>query len=160
MSRISQCFKRLKADGQTALISYITAGDPEPWVTVPMLHALVDAGADILELGVPFSDPLSDGPVIQKYYAPFIGGERVVEYRVYKAQFMLNPAISIAAKRTHNWFLYPIGYDRTISEIFDDYQLNGTSDELINRFGISLLYLELLLDYLAIIYILYLFIKT
>ena len=66
MSRISQCFKRLKADGQTALISYITAGDPEPWVTVPMLHALVDAGADILELGVPFSDPMSDGPVIQK----------------------------------------------------------------------------------------------
>lgn len=66
MSRISQCFEKLKADGQTALISYITAGDPEPWVTVPMLHALVDAGADILELGVPFSDPMSDGPVIQK----------------------------------------------------------------------------------------------
>lgn len=66
MSRISQCFQKLKADGQTALIPYITAGDPEPWVTVPMLHALVDAGADILELGVPFSDPMSDGPVIQK----------------------------------------------------------------------------------------------
>jgi tryptophan synthase alpha chain len=66
VSRISQCFEKLKADGQTALISYITAGDPEPWVTVPMLHALVDAGADILELGVPFSDPMSDGPVIQK----------------------------------------------------------------------------------------------
>jgi len=66
VSRISQCFEKLKLDGQTALISYITAGDPEPWVTVPMLHALVDAGADILELGVPFSDPMSDGPVIQK----------------------------------------------------------------------------------------------
>ena len=66
MSRISQCFEKLKADGRTALISYITGGDPEPWVTVPMLHALVDAGADILELGVPFSDPMSDGPVIQK----------------------------------------------------------------------------------------------
>ncbi|RKZ98564.1 MAG: tryptophan synthase subunit alpha [Gammaproteobacteria bacterium] len=66
MSRISQCFKKLKADGQTALISYITAGDPEPWVTVPILHALVDAGADILELGIPFSDPMSDGPAIQK----------------------------------------------------------------------------------------------
>jgi tryptophan synthase alpha chain len=66
MSRISQCFERLKADGQTALIPYITAGDPEPWVTVPLLHALVDAGADIIELGVPFSDPMSDGPVIQK----------------------------------------------------------------------------------------------
>jgi tryptophan synthase alpha chain len=66
MSRIKQCFQKLKADGQTALIPYITAGDPEPWVTVPMLHALVDAGADILELGIPFSDPMSDGPVIQK----------------------------------------------------------------------------------------------
>jgi len=66
MSRIKGCFEKLKADGQTALITYITAGDPEPWVTVPMLHALVDAGANILELGIPFSDPMSDGPVIQK----------------------------------------------------------------------------------------------
>ena len=66
MNRIKNCFEKLKADGQTALIPYITAGDPEPWVTVPMLHALVDAGANILELGVPFSDPMSDGPVIQK----------------------------------------------------------------------------------------------
>lgn len=66
MSRISQCFENLKKDGQTALIPYITAGDPEPWVTVPVMHALVEAGADILELGIPFSDPMSDGPVIQK----------------------------------------------------------------------------------------------
>jgi tryptophan synthase alpha chain len=66
MSRISQCFENLEAEGRTALIPYITAGDPEPWVTVPLLHALVDAGADIIELGVPFSDPMSDGPVIQK----------------------------------------------------------------------------------------------
>ena len=66
MSRISQCFDTLQQQGKTALISYITAGDPEPWVTVPTLHALVDAGADILELGIPFSDPMSDGPVIQK----------------------------------------------------------------------------------------------
>jgi len=66
MSRISQCFENLTKDGQTALIPYITAGDPEPWVTVPVMHALVEAGADILELGIPFSDPMSDGPVIQK----------------------------------------------------------------------------------------------
>jgi len=66
MSRIKGCFEKLEADGQTALITYITAGDPEPWVTVPVLHALVDAGANILELGIPFSDPMSDGPVIQK----------------------------------------------------------------------------------------------
>ncbi|MBT3505969.1 MAG: tryptophan synthase subunit alpha, partial [Piscirickettsiaceae bacterium] len=66
MSRISQCFEQLKADGQTALIPYITAGDPEPLVTVPMLHALVESGANLLELGIPFSDPMADGPVIQK----------------------------------------------------------------------------------------------
>jgi tryptophan synthase alpha chain len=66
MSRINQCFEKLKAEGRTALIPYITAGDPEPWVTVSLMHALVDSGADIIELGVPFSDPMSDGPVIQK----------------------------------------------------------------------------------------------
>ncbi len=66
MSRISQCFDQLRVDGQTALIPYITAGDPEPWVTVPMLHAMVEAGANVLELGIPFSDPMADGPVIQK----------------------------------------------------------------------------------------------
>ena len=66
MSRISHCFAQLKLDGKTALIPYITAGDPEPWVTVPMLHAFVEAGANLLELGVPFSDPMSDGPAIQK----------------------------------------------------------------------------------------------
>ena len=66
MSRIKSCFEQLKTAGKTALIPYITAGDPKPWVTVPMLHAMVEAGADILELGVPFSDPMSDGPVIQK----------------------------------------------------------------------------------------------
>ncbi len=76
MSRIKGCFEKLKADGQTALITYITAGDPEPWVTVPMLHALVDAGADILEVGIPFSDPMSDGPVIQK------ACERALKYNV------------------------------------------------------------------------------
>jgi len=66
MSRIGQTFDRLKAAGRTALIPYITAGDPHPDMTVAMMHALVEAGADMLELGVPFSDPMADGPVIQK----------------------------------------------------------------------------------------------
>ena len=65
MSRIAGRFAELRAAGRKALIPYITAGDPEPGVTVPLLHALVAAGADILELGVPFSDPMADGPVIQ-----------------------------------------------------------------------------------------------
>jgi tryptophan synthase alpha chain len=55
----------LRAQGRKALIPYITAGDPQPAVTVPMMHALVAAGADIIELGVPFSDPMADGPVVQ-----------------------------------------------------------------------------------------------
>lgn len=65
MGRINQCFESLKAEGRKALIPYVTAGDPQPSVTVPLMHALVDAGANIIELGVPFSDPMADGPVIQ-----------------------------------------------------------------------------------------------
>ena len=66
MSRISQTFERLKASGRGALIPYVTAGDPDPATTVPLLHAMVEAGADVLEIGVPFSDPMADGPVIQR----------------------------------------------------------------------------------------------
>lgn len=66
MSRIAACFARLQAESRKALIPYITAGDPNPQVTVPLLHALVKAGADIIEVGVPFSDPMADGPVIQQ----------------------------------------------------------------------------------------------
>ncbi len=65
MSRIKQCFADLKANNQKALISYVTAGDPHPTETVAIMHALVEAGTDIIELGVPFSDPMADGPVIQ-----------------------------------------------------------------------------------------------
>ncbi len=66
MSRLAQKFAELKASGRKALIPFITAGDPYPEFTVPMLHAMVDAGADVIELGVPFSDPMADGPVIQR----------------------------------------------------------------------------------------------
>lgn len=66
MSRIQSVFATLKAQGKKALIPYITAGDPHPEQTVPLLHALVASGADMIELGVPFSDPMADGPVIQR----------------------------------------------------------------------------------------------
>ena len=66
MSRISSCFSELKARKRTALLPFITAGDPHPEVTVGLMHDLVEAGADIIELGVPFSDPMADGPVIQR----------------------------------------------------------------------------------------------
>lgn len=65
MSRIASLFTTLKQQGKQALIPYITAGDPQPSATVGLMHALVGAGADIIELGVPFSDPMADGPVIQ-----------------------------------------------------------------------------------------------
>jgi tryptophan synthase alpha chain len=66
MSRIQSVFSALKAQGKKALIPYITAGDPHPDQTVPLMHALVASGADMIELGVPFSDPMADGPVIQR----------------------------------------------------------------------------------------------
>lgn len=65
MSRIKVCMQKLQNEGRKALIPYIVAGDPNPEFTVPMLHALVTSGADILEIGVPFSDPMAEGPVIQ-----------------------------------------------------------------------------------------------
>ncbi len=65
MSRISKRFEQLEAQNREALIPFVTAGDPQPDVTVPLMHAMVGAGASIIELGVPFSDPMADGPVIQ-----------------------------------------------------------------------------------------------
>jgi len=66
MSRIAAKFESLRAQSRKALIPYITAGDPQPGITVSIMHAMVEAGADIIELGVPFSDPMADGPVIQR----------------------------------------------------------------------------------------------
>jgi tryptophan synthase alpha chain len=65
MSRLAATFAALKAGRRTGLIPYITAGDPHPKHTVALMHALVRGGADVIELGVPFSDPMADGPVIQ-----------------------------------------------------------------------------------------------
>ncbi|RCS58061.1 tryptophan synthase subunit alpha [Parvibium lacunae] len=66
MSKIAHRLASLKAQGRKGLIPFITAGDPHPELTVPLLHALVRGGADVIELGVPFSDPMADGPVIQR----------------------------------------------------------------------------------------------
>lgn len=76
MSRIGERFSQLRAAGKKALIPFITAGDPMPEVTVDLMHDLVSAGADIIELGIPFSDPMADGPVIQR------ASERALEYHV------------------------------------------------------------------------------
>jgi tryptophan synthase alpha chain len=66
MSRIKSAFERLNGEGRKALIPFITAGDPDVALTLPLMHTLVEAGADIIELGVPFSDPMADGPTIQR----------------------------------------------------------------------------------------------
>ncbi len=66
MSRISSAFTRLGKERRKALIPFITAGDPHPGLTLPLMRALVEGGADIIELGVPFSDPMADGPTIQR----------------------------------------------------------------------------------------------
>ncbi|MFA6970403.1 MAG: tryptophan synthase subunit alpha [Gallionella sp.] len=66
MSRIQATFDKLKQHNRRALIPFFTAGDPSPAMTVPLMHAMVAAGADVIELGVPFSDPMADGPTIQR----------------------------------------------------------------------------------------------
>jgi len=74
--RIAECFAAAKQAGRKVLVPFITAGDPDPGSTVAVMHALADAGADLIELGVPFSDPMADGPVIQS------ASERAIEKHV------------------------------------------------------------------------------
>ena len=76
MSRIQTVFTSLKTSNKKALIPYITAGDPHPTQTVNLLHTLVKTGADMIELGIPFSDPMADGPVIQR------ASERALKHKV------------------------------------------------------------------------------
>ena len=76
MSRITIVFDKLRLQGRKALIPFITAGDPEPAMMVPLMHGLVKAGADVIELGVPFSDPMADGPTIQR------SSERALKHHV------------------------------------------------------------------------------
>ncbi len=87
MSRIERLFENLKRDGRKGLVAYLTAGDPAPGRTPALVEALVRGGADLIELGVPFSDPIADGPVIQA------GGERAL-----KAGTTLPRVLQIAAE--------------------------------------------------------------
>jgi tryptophan synthase alpha chain len=76
LSRIAATFEKLRAAGAPALIPFVTAADPHPRQTVAVMHALAKAGADVIELGVPFSDPMADGPVIQR------SSERALKHHV------------------------------------------------------------------------------
>jgi tryptophan synthase alpha chain len=87
MTRIGKLFENLKRDGRKGFIAYLTAGDPSPARTPELVEALVRGGADLVELGVPFSDPIADGPVIQR------GGERAL-----KAGTTLHKVLEIAAE--------------------------------------------------------------
>lgn len=87
MSRIQNTFSRLQAESRQALIPYIMAGDPNPEATLGLMHALVAGGADVIELGVPFSDPMADGPVIQQ------SAERALKFGV-----SLRQVISLVAE--------------------------------------------------------------
>jgi tryptophan synthase alpha chain len=87
MKRITRLFERTRAEGRPALIAYLTAGDPDPSRTAGLVHALERGGADLIELGVPFSDPIADGPVIQR------GAERAL-----RAGTTLHKVLEIAAQ--------------------------------------------------------------
>jgi len=76
VSRLAATFEALSKSGRKALVPFITAGDPKPDFTLPMMHAMVEAGVDVIELGVPFSDPMADGPVIQR------ASERALEHKM------------------------------------------------------------------------------
>jgi tryptophan synthase alpha chain len=98
MSRIAATFARLREQGRKALIPYVTAGDPYADVTPELMLALADAGADVIELGVPFSDPMADGPVIQKAaeraLARGIGLPQVFDQvRAFRARNTLTPVV-------------------------------------------------------------------
>src|SRR6478752_7373898 len=82
MSRIPATFARLRQAGRKALIPYVTAGYPYADITPSLMHAMVEAGADVIELGVPFSDPMADGPVIQK------AGEKALAFGIGLAQVL------------------------------------------------------------------------
>ncbi|MGZ4954672.1 MAG: tryptophan synthase subunit alpha [Methylobacter sp.] len=87
MSRLAATFEQLSKTGRKALIPFVTAGDPRPDFTLPLMHAMVEAGADVIELGVPFSDPMADGPVIQR------ASERALEHKM-----SLRRTLTIAAE--------------------------------------------------------------
>ncbi len=120
LKRIESCFSNLKQQGKTALVPYIAAGDPTLDLTLPLMHAMVEAGANIIELGVPFSDPMADGPVIQR------ATERALEYdtnlndvfeivRTFRQTDSNTPIILMG-------YLNPIevmGYERFVTEATD-----------------------------------------
>lgn len=117
MSRIQTTFSRLSEQNRKALITFITAGDPAPELTVPLMHAMVSSGADILELGVPFSDPMAEGPVIQRANERAlkfnVGMHDVLEYvRAFRKQDERTPVVLMGYANP----IERMGVDRFVAE--------------------------------------------
>lgn len=117
MTRIKQTFDALQAKQKKALITFITAGDPAPELTVPLMHAMVESGVDILELGVPFSDPMAEGPVIQRANERAlkfnVGMHDVLEYvRLFRREDTTTPVVLMGYANP----IERLGVDRFVSE--------------------------------------------
>ena len=121
MSRIQSTFEQLQAQGRKALIPYVVAGFPFADITPALMHGMVEAGADIIELGVPFSDPMADGPVIQK------AGEKALALGVGMAQVLAH--VTEFRKRNHTTPVVLMGYANPV-ERYD--QRHGT-DAFVNN---------------------------
>ncbi len=117
MSRIQPCLQGLKDQGRQALIPYITAGDPQPGVTVGLMHAMVDAGADIIELGIPFSDPMADGPVIQlACERALVHGTRLVDVLAMVGEFRQRDDVTPVVLMGYLNPIEAIGYDSFLQQ--------------------------------------------
>lgn len=121
MSRIQTTFEQLQAQGRKALIPYVVAGFPFADITPALMHGMVEAGADIIELGVPFSDPMADGPVIQK------AGEKALALGVGMVQVLAH--VTEFRKRNHTTPVVLMGYANPV-ERYD--QRHGT-DAFVNN---------------------------
>ena len=121
MSRIQTTFEQLQAQGRKALIPYVTAGFPFADITPALMHGMVEAGADVIELGVPFSDPMADGPAIQK------AGEKALALGVGMVQVLAH--VTEFRKRNHTTPVVLMGYANPV-ERYD--QLHGT-DAFVNN---------------------------
>lgn len=116
MNRLQQRFDRLKQENRKALVVYLVAGDPEPSYTVSAMHTLVEAGADVIELGVPFSDPSAEGPSIQRGHeralAHSVGLNRIFEMvREFRATDATTPIVLMGYANPIEW----MGYDTFVS---------------------------------------------
>lgn len=116
MSRIQTTFEQLQAQGRTALIPYVTAGFPFADITPALMHGMVEAGADVIELGVPFSDPMADGPVIQK------AGEKALALGVGLVQVLAH--VREFRKRNHTTPVVLMGYANPV-ERYDQVHGDG-----------------------------------